>query len=298
MRLFQLLLMAVIMCGVASAHPEDPHYKADSITLAGGGKMFYETYGKGEPVILVHGHTLDRRMWNAQIEALKDHYWVITPDSRGYGLSADPVEGYQFTHADDIIALMDSLHIDKAHVVGLSMGGYVAGDFLAMYPERLLSSVMVSGEIAFNSPGPSTPKTAQEVAQEKKKRHALKLNETAYKKSRASSLVATGGSQRERMREDITAIVLDWGLWQVTHSTCRIYYGREAWARFRANPPQVPFLVIYGNKEKPSTYRSPLIKVAPHGKQVIVPDCGHMLNMERPEEFNAILLHWLQTLDV
>lgn len=295
MKLYHFLLMALLSIGAASAHIDDPYYKADSITFAGGGQMFYEMYGKGTPVILVHGHTLDRRMWNDQIQALKENYWVITPDSRGYGRSADPIEGYQFTHADDIIALMDSLHIEKAHIVGLSMGGYVAGDMLALYPHRLLSSVMVSGEIAFNSPGPSSPKSEQTVEKEKKERHAFSVDETAYKKRRANSLVAIGGSKRERMREAITEIVLDWGMWQLKNSTCRIYYGSEAWKAFRANPPQIPFLVIYGDKEKKVNYKSPLIKVAPHGQQVIVRDCGHMLNMERPKEFNTILLNWLQS---
>ena len=191
---------------------------------------------------------------------------------------------------------MDSLHIERAHVVGLSMGGYVAGDLLALYPHRLLSSVMVSGEIASSWAGPSTPKTASEVAKEKRTRHAWNKNDDAYRRSRANSLVSIGGSKRERMRTALTAIVMDWGLWQVKHSTCRIYYARDAWRQFKRTPPATPFLIFYGDKERRQGYRSPMQNVAPQGQVVIINDCGHMVNMERPEEFNRVLMDFLRGL--
>ena len=283
--------------GIRQSTPECPHTEG-WITFRGGGRMFYETYGNPAhtPIVLVHGHTLDRRMWDEQVAVLKERYYVVTPDSRGYGKSADPEEGYQFTHADDIIALMDSLHIERAHVVGLSMGGYVAGDLLALYPDRLLSSVMVSGEIASSWAGPSTPKTASEVAKEKRTRHAWNKNDNAYRRSRANSLVSIGGSERERMRTALTAIVMDWGLWQVKHSTCRIYYARDAWQQFKRTPPATPFLIVYGDKERKQGYRSPMQNVAPQGQVVIIDDCGHMVNMERPEEFNQVLMDFLDSL--
>lgn len=283
--------------GIRQSTPECPHTEG-WITFRGGGRMFYETYGNPAhtPIVLVHGHTLDRRMWDEQVAVLREHYYVVTPDSRGYGKSADPEEGYQFTHADDIIALMDSLHIERAHVVGLSMGGYVAGDLLALYPDRLLSSVMLSGEIASSWAGPSTPKTASEVAKEKRSRHAWNKNDDAYRRSRANSLVSIGGSKRERMRTALTAIVMDWGLWQVKHSTCRIYYARDAWRQFKRTPPATPFLIVYGDKERKQGYRSPMQNVAPQGQVVIIDDCGHMVNMERPEEFNRVLMDFLDSL--
>lgn len=283
--------------GIRQSTPECPHTEG-WITFRGGGRMFYETYGNPAhtPIILVHGHTLDRRMWDEQVAVLRDHYYVVTPDSRGYGKSADPEEGYQFTHADDILDLMDSLRIDRAHVVGLSMGGYVAGDLLALHPDRLLSSVMVSGEIASSWAGPSTPKTASEVAKEKRTRHAWNKNDDAYRRSRANSLVSIGGSERERMRTALTTIVMDWGLWQVKHSTCRVYYARDAWRRFKASPPATPYLLIYGDKEHEHGFRSPLQTIAPQGQVVIIDDCGHMVNMERPEEFNRVLVDFLRGL--
>ena len=117
------------------------------MSLHDGARIYYEDEGEGEVVLLLHGHTLDRRMWAGQVKVLKDSFRVIVPDFRGYGLSSDPIEGVQFTYADDLIEMLDFLNISKVHVVGLSMGGYVAGDLLAMYPKRLLSCMMVAGEI-------------------------------------------------------------------------------------------------------------------------------------------------------
>lgn len=109
------------------------------------GRLYYEEQGAGTPLIFVHGHSLDRRMWREQVEAFKAHYRVIVYDARGYGRSSKQREDLRFTHCDDLVALMDALQIPKAHVVGLSMGGFIAGDLLAMYPERLLSVVLAEG---------------------------------------------------------------------------------------------------------------------------------------------------------
>ena len=64
--------------------------------------MYYEEHGSGEPVLLLHGHTLDRRMWDGQVAVLQDRWRVIVPDLRGYGKTSDPAEGYQFTHAVEL----------------------------------------------------------------------------------------------------------------------------------------------------------------------------------------------------
>ena len=86
------------------------------------GTLYYEECGEGQPVILVHGHSLDHRMWDGQFADLARDYRVIRYDLRGYGLSSPQTEDFQFTHVEDLVALMDSLHIEKAHVVGLSLG--------------------------------------------------------------------------------------------------------------------------------------------------------------------------------
>src|SRR6185436_3073968 len=86
-----------------------------------GTSLYYEVSGEGEAVVLLHGFSLDHRMWAPQVDALAGRYRVVRYDLRGFGRSAPSPE--RFTHADDLLALLDHLHIDRAALVGLSMGG-------------------------------------------------------------------------------------------------------------------------------------------------------------------------------
>lgn len=69
-----------------------------------------------------------------------EKYHVIRYDLRGYGISSSQTEDYQFMHVEDLVTLMDSLHIKKAHIVGLSLGGFITADMLAYFPDRMLSA--------------------------------------------------------------------------------------------------------------------------------------------------------------
>lgn len=281
-------LTALLAAAVLSLSPVGA--RADSIQLQGGGTMYYEDLGEGAPILLLHGHTLDRRMWADQVAALKDCYRVIVPDLRGYGLSSDPKEGMQFTHMDDVVALMDSLGLPRAHVVGLSMGGFIAGDMIAMCPERLLTCVMVSGETC-SYPGPSTPRSAKDKAKWKASGDAVRRDVNAYKRRRINTLKSVCAVWNDHVRTACTEEVMDWGCWQAMNVPGRIYYGSEARARLKATRPEVPALIIYGDKER--TADSSLLAYLPNGRQVVFKHCGHMVNLEYPELFNETLLNWL-----
>ena len=289
-RLWTLLLVAVAFF-LASLPCRAQH----RVELRGGGTMYYDDHGTGMPVIFLHGHTLDRRMWDAQVDLLKDRYRVVVPDLRGYGKSSDPEEGLQFTHADDVIALMDSLGIEKAHVVGLSLGAYVAGDLVALFPHRLLSCVMVSGETCTFT-GPSHPRSAKEIANRRVEIKKVKANVDAYKRRRVVSLLgACYVGNRERIKPELTREIMDWGAWQALNVTCRVYYGQEAWTQLVKTRPQVPALIIYGENER--AHKGYSLPYLPQGKMVQFSRCGHMVNLEQPEKFNTTLLEWLEEVD-
>lgn len=258
------------------------------------GKIFYESYGQGTPLILLHGHTLDRRMWRKQIEAFTPYYNIIVPDMRGYGRSSKLSEDLKTTHADDIITLMDSLHIDKAHIVGLSMGGFVTADMLCMFPDRMLSAVMASGSLR-NKKGPSEPDNSLEIAEmDKKINDVLAKGIDKAKAEWTDQLIKGGGSQAETIREELTAIITDWDGWSLTHHEPHLWYAREASPHLKSRCPKVPTLFLSGDKEhkKPSS----MMKSLPNSQFLVIPDCGHMTNMERTEEFNKIIFNFLKQL--
>ena len=285
MRYLYIMMMAVLFAGCSTT-------KRGFVATPDGGHLYYEQRGKGEAMVLLHGHSLDRRMWDEQWKPLSKHFRLIRMDFRGYGLSSEQREDLQRTHVDDVVTLMDSLHIDKAHVVGLSMGAFVAGDMLAMYPERMLSCTLASGGIR-NTKGPSEPMDSAESAKRDLEIAALKKKGVERMKEEwTEQLMASGGSRRERMRKALTQMIHDWTAWQPLHKEVRLFYGKEAWTRLQARGKvAVPTLFLRGENElkgKPFAPRE--AQYLSHFQVVVVPDCGHMLNMERPEEFNRFIL--------
>ena len=260
----------------------------------GNGYLYYEEAGEGIPLILVHGHSLDCRMWDGQFYVFARNYRIIRYDLRGYGKSSPQSEDYQFTHVEDLVALMDSLHIDKAHIVGLSLGGYVGTDMLGWFPERMLSAVLASGNLR-KSKGPSQPMTSDEAALRDKEISALKARGVdAMKKEWFEGLVASGGTLRDSIREPLWKMINDWDAWQPLHKEVRVTAGMDAFEELKKKKPEVPVLILEGRSENNRFPEHPeILDYLPNAKMMVIDDCGHMLNMERPKEFNHILNEFL-----
>ena len=280
------LAAATVLLASCSTQPK---IESGYIPVSQGGQIYYESVGEGTPVILLHGHTLDLRMWDPQVKPLLEAgYRVIRPEMRGYGHSSKQQPGKQFTHLDDMMTVMDSLHIAKAHVVGLSMGSFVASEMVAMHSDRLLTATLASGNIR-NMPGPSTPFDSLELARKDSViAQNLAQGIDKWKEEWIEKLVSGGGSNREAIRESVAQQVNDWDAWQLVNREMRNYYGYEAWDTLKVRQPEIPVLILSGEKEGKG--KNPMLKYLPNSRQVIIPDCGHMSNMEKPEEFTQLIL--------
>lgn len=266
------------------------------IPVSEGGQIYYEAEGEGTPVVLLHGHTLDLRMWEPQMDSLRAHYRVIRPEMRGYGHSSKFHEGMHCTHLDDMITVFDSLHLDKFHLVGLSMGSFVASEMVALHPERLLSATLASGNIR-KAPGPSSPITrAEEIEARQKIARNQAMGLGVWKHDWIEQLVTGGGSNSEQIRASVTAQVNDWDGWQALNMEGRLYYANDAWDTLKAKCPTVPTLIISGDKERKTT-PNPMLQYLPFGRQVVIQDCGHMSNMEKPEEFTNLILELFRSVE-
>ena len=111
-----------------------------------GGKLYYEVAGGGTPLVLIHGGLVNSGLWDKQFYVLAEHFRVVRYDVRGYGQSDSPTA--PFSHYDDVRQLLDFLNIDRAAVLGLSMGGAIAIDFALAYPERTLALIPVAAAIS------------------------------------------------------------------------------------------------------------------------------------------------------
>src|SRR5262245_38128189 len=108
-------------------------------------KLYYEDSGSGIPIVFVHEFAGDYRAWESQVRHFARCYRCITYNARGYPPSDVPAEGERYSQdraRDDIRAVLDALKIDKAHIVGLSMGGFAALHFGFTYPQRARSLVV------------------------------------------------------------------------------------------------------------------------------------------------------------
>ncbi|OLT29362.1 alpha/beta hydrolase [Nocardiopsis sp. CNR-923] len=115
-------------------------------TAADGTRIWYDTLGEGEPLLLVHGQSLDHTMWNGVAEELARHHRVVRMDLRGTGGSDTPVDAAYTMDllARDALAVLDDLGVARAHVYGFSMGGKVAQTLAATAPERVGALVLGS----------------------------------------------------------------------------------------------------------------------------------------------------------
>jgi 3-oxoadipate enol-lactonase len=116
-------------------------------------KLYFEEIGQGLPVIFLHGFPFNHTIWSPVVEKMKDEVQIILPDLRGHGQS--PVTEGVYTMrlmAEDIIALMDSLSVERAVLVGHSMGGYIALNLAGAYPARLAGLALVASHSAADTP--------------------------------------------------------------------------------------------------------------------------------------------------
>ena len=108
-----------------------------------GADLSFEVDGSGPAVVLVHGFSLDGRMWDDQVPALRDIATVIRYDARGFGRSSNPELGVEYSPSADLVAVLDHLGIEDAVLVGLSMGGFVVLHTSLVAPDRVRGLVLL-----------------------------------------------------------------------------------------------------------------------------------------------------------
>ncbi|HEY2066535.1 MAG TPA: alpha/beta fold hydrolase [Gemmatimonadaceae bacterium] len=114
------------------------------VSLARGLELAYEESGSGTPVLFIHGWPHNRTLWSGQLSGLATNARCIAPDLRGFGGSEVRGPYTIGQYADDMVGLLDALHLQRVVVVGLSMGGYVAFDLLRRHRARVRALVLVS----------------------------------------------------------------------------------------------------------------------------------------------------------
>jgi pimeloyl-ACP methyl ester carboxylesterase len=272
-----------------------PHALTDD-----GVSLYYEESGSGTPVIFVHEYAGDHRAWEPQMRHFGQRYRAITYAARGYPPSDVPEDVSKYSQAraaDDIGSVLDHLKIDKAHIVGLSMGGFATLHFGFRHPSRALSLV-VAGCGYGAEPGQREKFQAEAEAiakfiddndisvfaekyaygptrvqfENKDPRGFAEFKEQLGEHSKIGARNTQLGVQRHRP-----------SLYDLVDDMKNL---------------TIPTLVLTGDEDWPCLQPSLLMKQnIPTAALSVMPNCGHTINIEDPDQFNRIVGEFLVQVD-
>lgn len=249
------------------------------------GQLYYEVAGEGPALILVHGFSLDTRMWDDQWAAFTAQHRVIRYDARGFGRSSVP--GGSYTPVEDQAALLDHLGVDRAHILGLSRGGGIAIDFALAYPERSLSLIAVDAILH----GHAWHTFGQDLARVWALGKEAPLD--VVKETWLSLPLLAPAMERPDLAARLRAMVADYSGWHWLNRD----QGRAVrpYAAERLAEIHAPTLILNGEHDLPDFHAvaERLAQGIPDAQRVILRGVGHMSNMEDPQAFNRIVLGFL-----
>lgn len=244
----------------------------------------YDDEGAGPPVLMLHSGICDRRMWRPQVLALGTAHRLVCPDLRGFGETPLPPEEY--SHADDLAGLLDHLGIERASVVGSSLGGRVALELAAQHPQRVARLVLLC-------PAYRLPLSAAAAAFGAEESRLLESGQ--FDSAIAHSVSAWLGPEADESTRALVATMLR-NAWEVQLAADATSPG----PRLREEPADLaavaaPTLVVSGGRDLDhfqhvAEHVAAMVPAAEHRRHAWA---GHLPSLERPNEVSALLLEAL-----
>ncbi len=242
--------------------------------------------GEGPPVVLLHGLGWDHHLWDRQLQDLSQAYQVIAPDTRGHGMTEVPEGPYSIAdYCDDLVSLLDKLNLSKVTLIGFSQGGMTALTLATRFPERLdalgvlcaveklhpdASANMENRITAMQTQG---AETAARVAGKSIFSESFIYGHADYFESFV----------RSRVRANANGLI----------AAMRAGVGYDLSDKIQAIT--FPTLIVAGGRDvlaPPSSVRA-MAEAIPSAEFHLFPDCGHMVPIEAPSEFDALLESFL-----
>lgn len=251
-----------------------------------GTQIYYETYGDdaGQPVLLLHGLGSSARDWERQRDALSD-YRVVALDVRGHGRSDKPQGPYSVLQfAQDVVAVLDAVGIDAAHVVGLSMGGMIAFQLAVSFPARVRSLVIVNSGPALV---PATFSDRLKVwvrffivraigMKKMGETLAPRLFTDADQDAERQMFIERWAENDRRAYLDSMRAIVGWSVLDQISSI------------------SVPTLIVASDQDyTPVSAKEAYIAKMPTASLTVIPNAHHALPVERPQAFNEALRQFL-----
>jgi 3-oxoadipate enol-lactonase len=285
-RRFLAVLTAEAVNGILAF--DMPHLSIEGLDI------HYKEKGQGFPVVLVHGYTGNLRNWVLQVRALTHRYRTISLDLRGHGLSAKPTQREDYSlelFAADVYRLLEALAVPECYLVGHSMGGMVAQEFMLRHPEMVRALVLV--DTAADQP--------QNLPWQERAR-LLELARTEGMEAVFEEMAHTPPLGSQLVEENPELIDLWREQFLMTSLEGYIYCGQAIGSRRplldELSQIRVPTLIICGELDEPFLGPSHRMhQTIPDSELVVIAGAGHTPTLERPLEFNEALLSFLARVD-
>jgi len=256
-------------------------------------RLYYEVAGTGHPLVLIHGGLVNRRLWDDQFAVFAQHYQVIRFDIRSFGDSAPiTAETPPYSLEEDLFSLLKFLGIEKTYVLGLSMGGAMAIDFTLMYPEMVDALIPVAmGLSGFEGEEPWTE--VDEALKRGDVAQAVELTLRMWTDGPMRTPDQVDPDMREKVRVMTTR-----NFEHPEEENATQPRTLEPTAISRLAEIHVPTLIIIGDQDVLDILKIAdiLEKGIPGARIEVIPGTAHHLNMEKPQEFNRIVLDFLGAL--
>jgi len=257
-----------------------------------GAKLYYEEVGAGTPIVFVHEYAADYRSWELQLRYFGRSYRCVTFSQRGYppsDIPKDPARYGQAIARDDVIALMDALGIEQAHIVGHSMGAYTALHVGICYPQRCLS-ITAAGCGWGSLPDPEQRSAMRAIAAETGKMFADEGIAAAAAKYADAPMRQTFKHKDPRGWAEFAHMLAEHSgeghaltMLNVQRTRPTLWEMENELKTFA-----VPLLVIVGDEDFPCLEGSLFLKrTVPTAGLLVVPRSGHTITSEEPAVFNA-----------
>jgi YbgC/YbaW family acyl-CoA thioester hydrolase len=268
-----------------------PHSEEDlTRMMIHGVHLAVEVRGEGPAILFVHGYPMDRTIWRAQLESLSG-YQRIAPDLRGMGRSDAPDLGYSMNiYAADLHALLDALGINEVVLCGLSMGGYIAFEFLRHWRNRVRGLVLMDTRAEADSlEGRKARDVSAALARER--------GATAIADIMVPKILAPVTQERRDIVERVHAMIASAPVAGIAGALAamRDREGSEALLETLAD---LPTLVIVGQDDTltPPDAARLMAEAIPGARLAVIPEAGHLPPVERPEETTRHLRDFLDSL--
>jgi len=262
------------------------------VTTSDGVRLYAEAAGSGPPILLIHEFAADHRAWTRQVEALSGEFQCITYSARGYPPSEVPNEQERYSHirqADDAIDVLDAFGAGKAHIVGLSMGGFCALQLGIRYPGRVSSLLVSSAGSGANPAGRAAyiAETERVAAAFRAEGSAAVAERLAVGPSRIQLKRKNPGAWREFVRQlgEHSADGMALTITGVQGARPSLYDITDQLSGITA-----PTLVVNGDEDEACLDAGLLLKrTIPAAGLLVVPNSGHTLNLEEPDLYNDVV---------